>query len=351
LRLGHSNIPVTKQDESTKAFPVSKYGLDGAHHILLEGCTFPPESRSSMVQSLGPMTVFLCMLRTEGKFRNQFESAVKRCMSHIPCIDDIIQLTKNTKRAADISIVTRLIADILLITTARQATRMFIPLNMFYQAYSKVKTVDRTSFLEFYSTTGAGGYYVYKLLEEVKFSYRTQMTDEMVAQVCFHGIFGTYKEDLGILAGITSTLRWFTREEMGKLFQAITETNFTLATLTYYSKMACANQTGLLTGVFNQVTTHSSFSGKRTQIYGEDFFNHLEKRSNYAASAKSLNQIIAILSATLDDVPKVLHTNNNRMNIGTTSWRKMANLGLKTQGEDDPFVAVASGKMFMGRKV
>lgn len=59
LRLAHNNMPIAKVDGIHKSFPVSKYGLSGAHHVLLEGASFPPERRSSIVQSLGPMTVAL----------------------------------------------------------------------------------------------------------------------------------------------------------------------------------------------------------------------------------------------------------------------------------------------------
>lgn len=95
LRLGHNNMPITKQDGVHKSFPVAKYGLSGAHHVLLEGASFPPERRSSIVQSLGLMTTWLCMLRSEGFYRKKYATAVKRAMSHIPCIDEIIELTKN----------------------------------------------------------------------------------------------------------------------------------------------------------------------------------------------------------------------------------------------------------------
>lgn len=56
MRLGHNNMPITKVDGVHKSFPDTKYGLSGAHHVLLEGTSFPPERRSSIVQSMGPMT-------------------------------------------------------------------------------------------------------------------------------------------------------------------------------------------------------------------------------------------------------------------------------------------------------
>lgn len=36
LRIGHDKMPVTRADGVTTEFPVRKYGLTGAHHVLLE---------------------------------------------------------------------------------------------------------------------------------------------------------------------------------------------------------------------------------------------------------------------------------------------------------------------------
>ncbi|CAG4981850.1 unnamed protein product [Colias eurytheme] len=139
LRLGHTKMPLGKIDDTQRFFPVSKYGLSGAHHVLLEGTSFPPERRSSIVQSIGPMTAWICMLRSEGIYRKKYAAAVKRAMSHVPCIDDLIELTKSTKQASEISSVTTLLAEILLVTTARQATRMFFPLTMFAAVWTSEK--------------------------------------------------------------------------------------------------------------------------------------------------------------------------------------------------------------------
>lgn len=51
------------------------------------------------------------MLRGEGIYRKKYAMAVKRAMSHVPCIDDIIEFTKNTKQASEISTLTTLVAE------------------------------------------------------------------------------------------------------------------------------------------------------------------------------------------------------------------------------------------------
>ncbi|KAG5870166.1 hypothetical protein JTB14_032458 [Gonioctena quinquepunctata] len=131
LRLGYNTMPITKEGDKSKVFPVSKYGLNGSHHVLLEGCTFPPEKRGSMAQSLGPMTYFLLHVRTEEKYRREWTDAAKRAMAHIPITDEILDATKG-KNASEIRGVVVLLADILLVTTGRQAHRMFFPIHMIY---------------------------------------------------------------------------------------------------------------------------------------------------------------------------------------------------------------------------
>ncbi|KAG5870170.1 hypothetical protein JTB14_032462 [Gonioctena quinquepunctata] len=89
LRLGHNTMPIIKEGDKSKVFPVGKYGLNGSHHVLLEGYTFPPEKRGSMVQSLGPMTSFLLHVRKGEKYRRKWTNAATRTMAHIPIIDEI----------------------------------------------------------------------------------------------------------------------------------------------------------------------------------------------------------------------------------------------------------------------
>lgn len=73
LRIGHSNMPHSKSDDVMKSVPVAKYGLYGCHRILLEGCTFPPEKRSSMSQSLGCMTSLLCYLKSSADYEKKWK--------------------------------------------------------------------------------------------------------------------------------------------------------------------------------------------------------------------------------------------------------------------------------------
>lgn len=352
LRLGHGTMPITKKDGTHTSFQVSKYGLTGAHHILLEGSSFPPERRSSIVQSLGPMTAFLCMVRTEGMYRNKFAAAVKRAMSHIPAIDDIIELTKNVKMPFELSTLVSLIAEILLITTPRQATRMCFPLNFLAVTLEPMKIEDQNNFLKFFNTTGSGGWLLYKSCMTKTWSMQGSMTEEIASQILYHSIFATYKEDLSILSQITRTGNWYTREEMGKSFRNITGGSATILRppiQVVYAKMSCANQTGLLSGVYNQVSCLPCFSGPRIQNFGEDFFDHIEKRRVIGSGRKSLQQIITGLTTTLEEVHLQLRKDGGRIKMDTAAWRSIDSLGVGEPGEELSLEIVRSGKMSMGR--
>lgn len=354
LRLGHNNMPMLKKDGKRDVFPVSRYGLSGAHHVLLEGTSFPPERRSSIVQSLGPMTAWLCMIRSEGIYRRKYATAVKRALSHIPCIDDLIEITKNNNRSSDASAITTIIAEILLVTTSRQATRMYFPITVFSAVYRR--SLDTDKFLNFFSTTGAGGWYTYKIAASLgkHFTLSGQMEEEKAAQVVFHGIFGIFKEDLSILEQISDVGYWYTREELGTCFlkqvKSSSVTQFKLPTLAYYSKMSCANQTGLLAGVYNQVVAVPCFSGVRKQIFGQDFFEHIKRRHEAISAGKSMPQILSHLTSVLEGLHEELTKRNGVLEMGTTLWMEMSTLDLDKAGAQTELILEGTGKMFLGKR-
>lgn len=78
LRLGHHGYSVSSRAGNEEKTPdglgrVSKFGLEPRHHVLLEGCTFPPEIQSSMAQTPGSMTVCIKLASHQHFFRNLYE--------------------------------------------------------------------------------------------------------------------------------------------------------------------------------------------------------------------------------------------------------------------------------------
>lgn len=118
---------------------------------------------------------------------------------------------------------------------------------------------------------------------------------------------------------------------------------------TLYAKMSCANQTGMLSSVYNQVSCMPCFSGPRVQTFGEDFFDHIEKRRVIGSGGKSLQQIITGLTATLEELHLQMKKEGGKIKMGTAVWRSVEKLAVNVPGDEVAVQIVGAGKMFMGR--
>lgn len=259
LRVGYIKMPVARDGEKMIVIPIEKYGLSSAHAVHLEGITYPPERRASISMSLGALTTVFCMLRTKGKYRNKWENAVKKTLSHIPAITDFISLTTETNSSADnVKPALALLGDILLVTTSRQSQRGCTPMCMLSYLYESQTPENSAIFLDNFDLSGMGFFYVYKLIQKSsqKFNIEMDGTEEQASQIVFHTIFGTFKEDLGVLKSITSVGNWSTRQELGKSFSKSKEVvrSFSLPALKFYSKLCSANQSEFHTSKVGQVS-------------------------------------------------------------------------------------------------
>lgn len=344
LRLGHSEFPYSKQNNTTSSYSIQKFGLTRVHHILLEGIRFPPERRSSMAQSLRPMTALLCYLQAPTTYENKFHEAAKRDLAHIPNIEGILKTIKG-KPYKNTSPIITLLADISILCTTRNAMRCFpIP-----NAFAKLVTSqDDTVFSEDFIVTnktkwtkymqqsnkdqlcqslnfsGVSAFYLYKVACGVPWQFCTKFTPEEAIQVLFHCWFGTYKEDLGVLSQITDTRRWFKRDELkDKFTKPNTEgknIRVNLIKLNHYSKMSSASQTGELAQGFKQLASMPCFSGKRIRSFSSDFFKYLNETSPIAVNTLTLQGIEADLSNILKTLKEKYDKGDRTQECGTTSW-------------------------------
>lgn len=65
VRTGCDTMPISKTANETKAIKVSQYGLSPAHYCLLDGISFPSYKRSSLAQSIGPLTQLIMVHRSQ----------------------------------------------------------------------------------------------------------------------------------------------------------------------------------------------------------------------------------------------------------------------------------------------
>lgn len=92
----------------------------------------------------------------------------------------------------------------------------------------------------------------------LKLSVRSNKVKEEVISICI------FLPDE--ISQITRPGNWYTREEMGNSYRNMTvgELVFLRPPIqTMYAKMPCANQTGMLSGVYNQVSCLPCFCGPR----------------------------------------------------------------------------------------
>lgn len=304
LRVGHTKMPVARDGDKMSVVPIERYGLSPAHSVHLEGITYPPERRASMSMSLGALTAVLCMLRTKGKYRNKWENAVKKTLSHIPAIADFISLTETNSAAEYVKPALALLGDILLITTSRQSQRGCIPLVMLYHLYSRENPENRVIFFDSLDLGGKGFFYCYKLLQSSlqKFNLEMDGTEEQAAQIVFHTIFGTFKEDLGVLKTITNIGTWNTRQELGKAFAKSKETvrTFSLPQLKYYSKLCSANQSEFHTSNVGQVSSVPCFSGTKKSEFRRRLLRPHEARQVAHSNRENHDEYCAYLGQLCD---------------------------------------------------
>lgn len=390
LRTGHGTMPIKKENGIAKAFPVSKYGFFGSHHILLEGCTFPPEMRRVMAHSLGPATTLLCYLKSEARFKQKWMIVAKRALAHVPHIDVILELIYN-KPAAEIRALLKEVADILLLITSRQAQRMCMSLCMFTNAYDSCAAdedavmADKTGststatsslitpepaptsrydqtmphrphkeeFLKKFTISGPGAFFAYKLACTRKYKLQGIFSESVAAQIVYHSTFGTYKEDLSLLEWATSEKKWATRKDIGADFQKMTTCGevrtFTPITNLKYSKLAAGSQTSLLASNFQQICTAPCFSGRRKQKFVSEFFKQLGKQQGTVTIGGSIVQLTAALHQTVEYLKQHVLENTGKLEIGVTEWRDAVAMTLDGGAELDE-TPEYSGKMFLGRR-
>lgn len=296
LRVGHSKMPISK-GKDPKFVNVSGWGLDAAHHILLEGISYPPDKKSAMAQSLGPMTIAIQCAR-------MWHMAMKKAFAHIPDIDSIIAEIKGQKSDKVKGLFSAL-ADITLITTARNTHRATFPPSVFltyfttsasaahYTAVADGHWTNNAKFAGILPTkfdvSGKGMHVVWRSIRNRTFLVPRTCTAEISQQAVFHATFGTFCEDLGLLSSITNVPVWATRSEMGDFMKNYGQTKESMAIrlpqFTKVAKLANANMSGLLTSTTQQIHIAPVFSGKRRETFTDAFFKHMTKDSTYSTGS------------------------------------------------------------------
>lgn len=282
-------------------------------------------------------------------------------MAHFPEIDNVLAVMQG-KDPAEIRSLITLLADVALIATTRQSTRMFPPPAAFSVIFTRdshrVGTqVYRTleHLLHSFNFSGQGAFAFYKVFS----SYQWQLnlngaTDGMAKQIVYHAMMGTYRDDLSLLSQITNLSTWNTREEFGAIFrQANTKGRavaFVPVQQIYFSTLAQANQTGLLTSSYTQLSSLPCFSGRTKRKFGDAFFDYLSSETSSVVGGKSIQSLIAAYTQTREELKTHLEKNARTLDMGTTGWCKMSDVTPTLEATvDDSISFTTTGRYFLGK--
>nr|QMP82155.1 nucleocapsid protein [Siphonapteran orthomyxo-related virus OKIAV157] len=345
LRLGHDEIPFKKEDGNVHSYPISTFGLKRSHGLLLEGCRFPPERRSSMIQSLGPMTLLVSYLLAKPGYEDKLKTALTNSIPILRDFPNILETMKG-KKFGDLKNIIGLIAEISILTTTRQRNRAFPPPAVFVSILSNAGDYNAVKgFFALQSVSGPtitdSGNKRKILRSNITFSGIAQavlnnvaaenswtiageFSDAEFQQLIFHCWWGTYKEDFGILKSITNHANWFKRDQYGKKFRAPStqkaNTIKGLVSMKYFSKLSNAIQTNYAGTGLRQVASIPCFSGNRVRVFGGSYFKYVAEQTYTAGNASTLQGIENELTIVFKKMLDRLRREEGTMDSGTTSW-------------------------------
>lgn len=153
------------------------------------------------------------------------------------------------------------------------------------------QAVNKDAFLEDFNVSGLGGVRTYDNISCLKLKMNGSFTSQKAAQVAYHCVFGTFKEDFGILSQTANCKTWFQRNQFGESFQgwgtSEKTVEFNPIKLKFWAKLSSANQTGMFASSHTQFISCSVMSGKRSIRMSEQFFDSLQSKTGTNLSSLS----------------------------------------------------------------
>nr|QMP82379.1 nucleocapsid protein [Phasmatodean orthomyxo-related virus OKIAV167] len=399
IRLGHSHMTVTKQGGVKKVAAVASYGIHEAHFPLCGGMSMNPGLRSSMAQSCGILTAAVMIARSSNPvFARKWKDSLIRSGFHIPFITEIAELLFN-RTAPEVAGIITALGNLMLAITPRNFTRATPPFNFFLRVLcdesvviperevpmetdagpSTVKAIkipsryiaaegDTPEVTSWKKTcrrailladgldfSGRGLFWFYRLSS--KYEYQMPFapgTDPKVArQVCFHSIFDSWREDLGLLASISNEPYWLSRREMGKAFigrgASAAAVKFTPVHLKAYARLAGASMTNYLAGTAGQIIAVPAFSGVREVQYTDAFLQVLQTGTPQASMAlTNPMQVQAALLHLSRRVAETIREQGGKGMVGTATWKRIEEVSPSKDGSDYNGLVVTTNKFFFG---
>lgn len=369
VRTGCDQFTVGKNENRIQSVRVNQYGLDGKHHLLLDGITYPPVKKSAMAQSVGPMTQLICLARVRGRpeYANKWKQALSKSLAHIPRVDEIIAQSQ-TRNASEVQAIFGVIADILLVTGSRSSNKAHFPFP-FYLAHLPHDIITlmqsdpmsvgdlppaygrmRPPNMHQIDVSGKGAFKLYDLNANVEFKIYMNAPVETVRQIVFHSIWGSHWENLSILQYMTG-VEFKTRRELGSAFRgkgsSTTEVTFKPIKILRYAKLSQALPTDYTTGGQQQIINKVVFAGKRTCELGPAMLNELKRHRAGITQPMGGTSLFNFLSNYRNNVYKRARS-EGFIQQGVVDWKSTTGLTFTQDGNVVEGPPRMVPKLFMG---
>lgn len=323
-RLNQTKAPV-KRDSSGKEIPkkpelkpIGDYGLNNQHAALLQGISLPPERRTGLLKSMGPLSLMI-FTHQEKHYKPKMEEALLRSISMLPFKNAITECMRNNDSPSSIAPMAKELGDLLDLTTARSTQKFYFPFLVYEYIWENTPLDKRNWF----STSGHKMMALFGLFAQ-RFLFKMRGvpgTESHLSQAVFHAMFGTYLDDISILSTVTNHAIWNKRSEMDKAFKrtgVTTIVEFKPVRPIYFSKMAQALLTKSGGNMEPMYVGRPAFSGKRTRHFTAEFKEYLE--TGKAATAYGSNPSTLAMAIKEDRLEWIKKHTLDDDTIGTTDW-------------------------------
>lgn len=369
VRTGCDTMPISKTATETRAIKVSQYGLSPAHHCLLDGISFPPHKRSSLAQSIGPMTQLIMVHRSRStpSYSGRWKKAALRSIGHLPKAEEIVNKIKTSTREEAAGLM-ELVADILLVTGSRAACKAYFPFAVFYAGLTATQIAGLKSRtlredgaqlltptdlpgIENYDHSGKGAYALWnKAAREGKFSLNIKTSDKKAKEIIFHSVWGTHWEDLNVLEFATQH-KFHDRRELGDAFREKgaqgEKKDIKLIPFVKYAKLSQALPTEFSSGGQQQVWTKTVIAGKRKLTIGDTFGSYLKKSRQSSSQVAASTNLFNFLSNYKSCIFKrVIEKGYN--DVGVVDWKSAEGMTHETDGQIVAGPSAGVPRLFMG---
>lgn len=315
-RLGTNKFASGAADKNRNT-TISRYGLTGFHGPQLFGLTFNPERRTGLLECMGPATLAINLMNG-GQYKGKVASAFSASIKHLEIAPQLTQFFSTTQ-IDQTGQVLALLCDCLNIIGSREHQKMYPPLFAWMEFYRT--STDDVRFL--FDFSGKGAYYLYNTIRTYNYQKNAQAASVVATtEAIFHGIWGTYGQDLGVLGRITNHQGWLQRHEMERAYKKTGAEAIAirgLPSFLYNAKLIQSNMGKFGSGTIPWLSSRPVFAGYRKRVWSaafEEVMTTGETQSIVQPNTISLQMYLIKLKDGL------MRNRGKYEDIGTVTWHQ-----------------------------